>query len=123
MRERDSFKAGDGVSWSHGSDVLSGTVSRVTAGAIFVREDTAKLLNSADSGAADALQFTAGGFVGHTSGDQRYSFAPGAGPEIKFTARKALDGRFKESGTSARGSMRGWGILFSGRSKHYDYNF
>lgn len=117
------FTIGDGVSWAHGSDTLSGTVSRITSGAIFVREDSAQLLNGVESGAADALQFSPGGFVGHTSGSQRYAFTPGDGPEIKFTARRALDGAFKESGTSARGSMRGWGILFHGRVKFHDWNF
>ncbi len=118
-----SFKVGDGVSWSHGSDALAGTVSRVTDSAVYVVEDSATLQNGADSGAPDALHFEAGGFVGHTSGVQRYTYKPGAGPEVKFTARRALGGDFKESGTSARGSMRGWGVLYHGRSKRYDYNF
>jgi len=119
----ESFKPGDAVSWAHGSDVLSGTVSRVTGNAVYVVEDNAKLLNGVESGAADALHFEPGGFVGHTSGTQRYHYRPGTGPELAFTARRALGGSFKERGTSSRGSMRGWGILFHGRSKHRDYNF
>lgn len=117
------FKVGDGVSWSHGSDILAGTVSRVTSAAVYVVEDSATLENGVDSGAADSLEFEAGGFVGHMSGAQRYTYAPGEGPEVRFSARRALGGRVKEAGTSARGSMRGWGLLYHGRSKHYDYNF
>ncbi len=123
MRDARVFRVGDGVSWSHGSDRLAGTVARVTRGAVYVVEDTAKLANGPDSGAADSLQFAPGGFVGHTSGTQRYVYSPGTGPAVKFTARRVLGGTFKESGTSTRGSMRAWGLLHHGRAKHYDYNY
>ncbi len=116
-----TFEPGDGVTWGQGSDCAAGTVVRVTAKTVFVVEDEAKLLNKAGSGEADALNFSPGGFVGHTSGTQRYEYSPGSGPEIKFTFRGT--GRFKQAGASTRGSLRAWGNLSHGRRKHYDYNF
>lgn len=43
-----------------------------------VRRLKATLLNGVNSGQPDALQFSPGGFCGHTSGTQRYSFEPDA---------------------------------------------
>ena len=117
------FKVGDGVSWAKGTDTVAGTVSRVGPSTIYVREDKATLQNGTESGEADALHFSPGGFVGHTSGEQRYAFEPGSGPEMKFTKRKALGGCFKLAGASSRGSMQCWGSLYQGRDKHYDFNF
>lgn len=117
------FKEGQGVHWAAGTDTQAGTVTRTSASgrSVFVRKDKAQLLNGRQSGAADALHFAPGGFVGHTSGTQRYEFTPGDGPEIRFSMRK--DGSFQMSGCSSRGSMRSWGVLRDGRTKHYDYNF
>ena len=118
-----TFKVGDGVRWACGTDCNAGTITRVTPNAVYVRADTAKLENPVGSNEPDALVFQAGGFVGHTSGTQRYTFSPGDGPEIQFSKRRAMSGQYKLVGTSSRGSMRPWGVLALGRYKHYDYNF
>ena len=119
--EASRFRVGDGVRWAAGTDCCAGTVVKVTPKSVIVVEDEAKLLNGFSSGEPDALKFTPGGFVGHTSGTQRYEFSPGNGPELRFTLRKT--GLFKLAGTPVGGSMRGWGNLYKGRRKYYDYNF
>lgn len=123
----DTFKVGDPVHWSEGTDAAPGTVSRITKGAIFVKAVKATLLNGVNSGEPDALTFTPGGFVGHTSGTQRHSFEeiPDA-REMKFTKRAATEYRgakAKQAGTSSKGSMASWGVLHHGHASHYDYNF
>lgn len=122
-RDGVEFKVGQGVNWGAGTDLKCGTIVKVSASGttVSVVEDEAVLLNGAGSGAPDALTFTPGGFVGHTSGEQRWEFKPGDGPVVKFTLRAT--GRFKLAGTSINGSMRGWGNLSAGRAKHYDFNF
>lgn len=117
------FEVGQGVCWGAGTDLDCGTIVKISAAGttIWVVEDEAVLLNGARSGAADALTFTPGGFVGHTSGEQRWEFKPGTGAPQRFTLRAT--GEFKLSGTSIHGSMRGWGNLSAGRAKHYDFNF
>jgi hypothetical protein len=116
------FFVGDGVSWGAGTDTRSGTVVRVTPKNVFVVEDEAALQNPVGSDEADALEFSPGGFVGHTSGKQRWAFKPGAGEPVRFSLR-AKTGRFKQAGTPITGSLASWGNLYHGRSKHYDYNF
>lgn len=116
-----NFAIGDGVHWPAGTDTEAGTVVRVTPKAVWVLLDKAVLLNGFNSGEPDALRFEPGGFVGHTSGTQRYDFSPGDGKPARFSLRRT--GRFKLAGTSIRGSMAGWGVLSSGRRKHYDHNF
>lgn len=118
------FTVGDGVCWSAGTDVESGTVVGLANNGrtVLVVEDEAVLMNGAGSDAPDALTFTPGGFVGHTSGQQRWEFKPGDGPVMRFNFRPAT-GQFKLAKTSTTGSMRSWGVLRAGRSKHFDFNF
>ena len=89
----------------------SGKVSKV-------QRDNAVLLNGPDSGEEDALHFSPGGFCGHMSGRQRYSYSPNreAGIQV-FSLRK--NGRWVRKGESAKGGSR----LIEGRHEHYDYNF
>ena len=136
----DSFAVGDPVHWSAGTDVEPGTVVRLTATRVIVRAVKATLLNGVNSGEPDALRFYPGGFVGHTSGRQRYEFGELEGPEIVFSRRAIVAGKqwcsearayvggyetaiAKMMGTSMRGSMSSWGRLHHGHQKHYDYNF
>lgn len=58
----------------HGySDIRAHEVLRtVSATTLVVRRMEATLLNGVNSGEPDALHFDRGGFVGHTSGAQRY---------------------------------------------------
>lgn len=118
----ETYAVGEGVSWGAGTDTKSGTVAGSTASTVLVVEDKATLINGHRSGAADALTFSPGGFVGHTSGAQRYAFSPGDGPVLRFSWRKRMQ-RYKLAGTSISGSMQSWGLLSKGRRKHYDYNF
>lgn len=129
-RAFSTFKIGDPVHWNAGTDIQAGTVVRLTKTKIFVREVKAKLLNGTSSGEPDALHFAPGGFVGHTSGEQRWAFGEMRGGERAFSrrARTAYGGGFggyiaKMQGTPMRGSMRAWGILRHGHATHYDFNF
>lgn len=115
------FQVGDGVHWHAGTDIVAGTVVRANGKSVWVVEDKATLLNGFNSGEDDALRFSPSGFVGHTSGEQRYRFEPGNGEPIRFSLRRTGD--YKLEGTSVRGSMSTWGVLRHERRKHYDYNF
>lgn len=85
---------------------------------IKVQRDKAVLLNGPQSGEEDALHFSPGGFCGHMSGRQRYSYeADPEGGVRTFSLRK--NGRWVQKGESAKGGSR----LIEGRSEHYDYNF
>lgn len=70
------FAVGDGVTLCGHSDRHVYTVIKRTKKTLTLRRDTAKLLNGFDSGESDSLQFSPGGFVGHTSGSQCYSYTP-----------------------------------------------
>jgi hypothetical protein len=81
-----------------------------------VQEDTAKLLNGCNSGEPDALQFAAGGFVGHTSGTQRWQLdANPEGAVERISLRK--DGTWK--GKGPHGERFRLDVHFH----HYDFNF
>lgn len=114
MSMKHDYKVGDGVCWNGHSDSYAGTVVRVSQTRVCVVEDEATLLNGFDSGEADALVMTAGGFCGHVEGIQRYEFKPGTGPEVVFTVR--MDGKVMRAGST-------YCTLSPGRHKHHDYNF
>ena len=123
MVQEHAFKIGDGISFSVGSDVKAGTVTRVSASGktVWFQEDDATLLNGIDSREADALQFSPGGFMGHTSGVQRYSYRPCVGSAlVRASLRTKSNGKqvWKIAGTSTSS----WDVVFPGRHKHYDYN-
>ncbi len=123
-----TFAIGAHVNWSAGSDIEAGTVVRTTKTQVIVRRVETTLLNAADSGEADALCFDAGGFVGHTSGIQRWAYGNLTGGEIVFTRRvKTIRGDeeiiAKLRGTSMKGSMHAWGILRPGHLRRYNFNF
>lgn len=115
-----AFKVGEGVSWNGWSDTYPGYVVSVSKSGARVSVQAAKatLLNGFGSGEEDALEFTPGGFVGHTSGRQRYSFEPNPEGEIVTFSRRQ-NGRFYQVGTSGRNGVR----LSAGIAKHHDYNF
>lgn len=109
--ESREFVVGDGATLCGYSDREAYTVVARTAKTLTLQEDKATLLNGFDSGEADALKFTPGGFSGHTDGTQRYAYA--ANPE----GRKVI----------ARLTKKGWTVqtqrVIAGRHHHYDYNF
>ena len=108
---------GVGVTYFGWSDIEPGTILRVSPNGkrIWFRFDNTKLLNGVDSGEPDALTFSPGGFVGHTSGVQRWEITPAAtGSERSETLRQ--DGSWRIVGTSTK-------IKIGERRKHYDFNF
>jgi hypothetical protein len=89
-----------------------------------LRRDKAQLLNGTNSSEPDALSFSPGGFCGHTSGTQRYSYEPNPeGETFRVSARTRSDGRtvWKTVGQATKTS--GGTARFGTRDEHYDYNF
>lgn len=115
------MKVGDGAAVAFYSDIHACTVIAVSKDGkkITVQADKATLLNGFKSGEPDALQFSPGGFCGHTSGTQRYAFeANPEGKTYEFSLR--LNGEWRAKGKS----MNGTGTrLIKRRTHHYDYNF
>jgi hypothetical protein len=83
------------------------------------QRDTAKLQNGAASGAPDALTFSPGGFADHTSGTQRWEYAPNADGEI-VTIRRVMRGAHKLTPRWQKDRVT---RCVPGRSEHYDFNF
>lgn len=116
------FKVGDKATHTLHTDSHAGYIVSVSPNGktvIFARAE-AKLLNGANSGAPDALEFSPGGFVGHTSGTQRWEVAevPMEGYRDKFTLRS--NGRWKVSGG---GTFTPGNTLKAGHAPHYDFNY
>jgi hypothetical protein len=111
MNTVNDFKIGEGATILNYSDKIACTVIAMTPKSITVQEDTATLLNGFNSNAKDKLTFSTGGFLGHVSGEQRYSYSPNASG-IKHT--------FKQTTKKGVIGVRG---LITGRSHLYDYNF
>lgn len=119
----DTAKVGDGATYKIHTDTQPMTIISRTAKSVTVQEDKATLLNGFNSGEADALEFSPGGFCGHTSGRQRYTFEPNPeGAISKFTRRVLRDGSVTWKITGHRTNSPGC-TLRAGRSKHFDYNF
>lgn len=115
------MKIGDGAAIGFYSDVHAGTVIWVSKDGkrLKVQEDKAILLNGFKSGEPDAIQFSPGGFCGHTSGSQRYSFEPNPDGSIhEFSLR--LNGFWRKKGEPMTGSGT---RLIKHRTHYYDYNF
>ena len=82
-----------------------------------VQRDKATLLNGAMSGEPDALQFYPGGYVGHTSGRQRWEIERDPeGKTMVLSLRK--DGKWRELGYTS-----GSHFVLGKRVEHYDFNF
>jgi hypothetical protein len=124
------FKIGDGVTLCGYSDRDAYTVIATTAKTITIQRDKATLLNGFESGEPDALQFSPGGFVGHTSGTQRYSYERNPeGHILKCHMKKrptliwtkGADGIYSDVANAdfRQGSSR----VSAGRSEYYDFNF
>jgi len=119
----DTVQPGDGVTVRVWTDADAYTVLKKTLTTMILQEDKATLLNGFKSGEPDALHFSPGGFFGHTTGVQRYTYERNPeGRVIKVTRRKLKNGKvlWKEAGTRTR--ERG-GEAREGRSKFHDYNF
>lgn len=123
MHNLDDAQIGDGATYTIFTDAEAGTIIARTATRITWQRDKATLQNGVNSGAPDALTFKPGGFCGHTSGRQRYTYETNPdGARRTFTRRKLSNGQvvWKEVGhpTRSRGCS-----LTAGRHEHYDFNF
>lgn len=115
---------GEGANVYGYSDVMAYTVISVNKkGTVaIIQRDKAKLLNGVNSGEPDALHFSPGGFCGHTSGQQRYSYERDPnGETIRVTLRTKgrFAGTWRTPGQTS-GAMR---VKFGERREHYDFNF
>lgn len=119
------FKVGD-LATRHGwSDSHAGRIVEVRKNGreVLFQEDKAELLNSSGSGEPDALKFSPGGFVGHTSGTQRWKCEVNTdGATYRFSRRLTKAGavRWKLVGQSTRAPG---GTLSPGQHHYYDFNF
>ena len=115
---------GEGANVYGYSDVMAYTVISVnkTGTVAILQRDTATLLNGANSDADDRLTFSPGGFCGHTSGEQRYSYAAnrdGETERVTLRTKGRFAGTWRTKGTGT-GAAR---VRFGERSEHYDFNF
>lgn len=121
-------EVGMGATINHYSDRDAATIIAVSKSGriITVREDHAKLLNGVNSGEPDALEFSPGGFVGHTSGHQRYAYRTNEGGKVtQFSRReRTVRGRVVVSWVEV-GRKRGQGstLTIGIRAHNYDFNF
>ena len=106
---------GAGVTICGYSDRQAATVIAVSSNGktVTVQDDTQTLDKNASN-----LTFTAGGFMGHVSGTQVYTYERNTNGMVrKFSLRK--NGRWVKAGENpAYGTA-----IVSGRNGHYDYNF
>ena len=107
------FRVGDHVTALQWSDAHAYEVIAVTAKTLRLRRLDAKLLNGAGSGEGDALKFSPGGFVGHTSGVQRYSYAPMPSAAVVTAYWSERRGCYRLAGST----------IVAGAHEHYDFNF
>lgn len=127
MSTINSFKVGDKATYTIHTDSRAGYITKVSPNGkkVWFVEAEAKLLNGPNSGEPDALEFSPGGFVGHTSGTQRWEIADkpkdGYTPQV-FTLRTKQNGEqvWKAVG---HGTYSPGCSLYAGHHHHYDYNF
>lgn len=131
---KHNFRVGDGVTVSGYTDQRAYTVTAVTACTITIQRDIAVLLNGASSGQPDALTVSPGGFVGHTSGTQRYQYenSPDGEKRVARLSKKPYMRWTKGAGTDYPGAY-GYvaeavftvdgKVVSPGRHEHYDFNF
>jgi len=117
-----TFKVGGKATHTIHTDSHAGYITHISPNGktVYFGRAEAKLLNGPMSGEPDALNFSPGGFVGHTSGTQRWEVAaePAGGYTTRFSLRG--NGRWKIAGGSAHSPGN---TLRPGHSPHYDFNF
>lgn len=91
---------------------------------VTIRKMKATLLNGVNSEEPDALKFSPGGFVGHTSGVQRYKLESDKdGALYKASRRVKKNGqvvwKLVGHGTYSPGGT----VYFGVATQHYDFNF
>lgn len=110
---RLEYQVGMGATVCLYTDAYACTIIKRTDKTLTLQRDTATLLNKVNSGEADALKFSPGGFVGHTSGKQRYSYETNPKGETYVAHWSEKKGRF----------VTNIGRVSPGRNEHYDFNF
>ncbi len=108
------------------TDSYACTVESISASGktITLRRDKAILLNGCNSDEADKLEFSPGGFCGHVSGTQRYSYERDPNGEVfKATLRTRRNGsqlyKLVGTGTYSQGGY----VTLGSRHEHRDFNF
>jgi hypothetical protein len=124
--QNETPKVGDGATFTIYSDRHACTVIEVRRNGreVVLQRDKVTLLNGLNSGEADALESTPGGFAHHVSGKQRYSYEPNPNGETYKVSRRTLKNGnvvWKQVGHPTKSP--GCSASFSGRHEHYDYNF
>lgn len=111
-----SVQVGDLVNYSVGSDLFPAVVISLTPKRLKVRTMKATLLNGVNSGEPDALEFSPGGFVGHTSGTQRWDITEDEDGTVRAFSWREKKGQWRMTGFD---NSR----LYVGVRHNYDFNF
>jgi len=122
----ETVAVGTGATFTVWTDAYACTVVEVRRNGreVVLRRDKATLLNGFNSGEADALEFTPGGFCGHVEGCQRYAYEPNPEGELFVVTRRTKKNKsvvWKQKGLPTK--QPGGYASFGRRSEHYDYNF
>ena len=115
------LQVGDPVTYTVYTDRDCGWVSEVSPNGktVLVEFADQTLLNGANSGEPDGLEFSPGGFCGHTSGEQRWEIKRAKNPKVmKFTLRNTGYWKHATHPSKSPGC-----ILTPGHHPHYDFNF
>lgn len=121
-----TFQIGDHATFITHTDCKAGYITWVSKSgkSVLFERGNAKLLNGVNSGEPDALEFTPGGFCGHTSGTQRWEITRDEkfGYTTKCTYRNLGNGKgvWKEVGHPTRSPGCS---LIAGHHHYYDFNF
>lgn len=124
---QDPFVNAERVTVCGYSDRQVCQVIKRTKTTLTLRTLKATLLNGVNSGEPDALQFSPGGFIGHTSGNQRWKLEEDENGTIYVAHRqhKPVITRFICAPPTARVAYKvdGNRSVVPGEHPHYDFNF
>lgn len=123
VHELDTAKVGDGATFTLYTDSNAATIIARTATTITLQFDKAELLNGFDSGEEDALQFAPGGFVGHTSGRQRWAHERDPEGRIVKVSRRVLRNGAVRWVQVGHGTRSPGCSATAGRHHFHDFNF
>jgi hypothetical protein len=124
--ETQTPNVGDGATYRMWTDCYACTIIEVCKNGreLVLQRDKSTLLNGAGSGEPDALGFTPGGFVGHTSGEQRYRYERNPDGEIiRVSKRTRKNGQVEWVKVGQATKTQGGRARVGVRHEHYDFNF
>ena len=119
---------GGGATFRHAADHHACTIVQVDRNAagvitrVVLQRDRASLLNGVNSIAPDALQCNPGGFIGHITGTQRYTYAPDPGGVLYVVTPRVRNGRVAWVQRGQKGAQGASRAHFLAREEHYDFN-